>query len=40
MWGKDPTRDTLPVAGDEERAMPNARRTVARWRAESPIPPR
>ena len=29
LWSKDPQREPLPVAGDAERTLPDARGTVA-----------
>jgi hypothetical protein len=28
LWGKDPSRDPVPVAGDAERTLPDARRPI------------
>jgi hypothetical protein len=30
LWGEDQKREALPLAGDAEREMPDARRSVAR----------
>ena len=30
MWSPDTSKDALPIAGDEERTLPNARRHSAR----------
>jgi hypothetical protein len=30
MWSKDPERNALPITGDAERTLPDARGTIAR----------
>lgn len=40
MSCEDSARDTLPVAGDEQRPLRNARRPITCWCRESALPTR